>query len=87
MTTATCLACHRVMRDISDFPRGNYSSDFCADCVDESGHLRPYNAIRQIMIDRRLKSGGLDLSEATELVDNLLITIPLWNSKKMQFSR
>jgi hypothetical protein len=39
------------------------------------------------MIDRRLKSGGLDLSEATELVDNLLKTIPLWNNKKIQFSR
>jgi len=81
MTTATCQACVRIMREKSDFPRGNFSSLYCADCVDEKGNLKPREVIRKNMINYRMKNNGLSEEEATEVVDNLMRSLAVWNGK------
>ncbi len=82
MATATCQACVRIMREKSDYPRGNFSSIFCADCVDEKGNLKPREAIRKNMIDYRVKFNGMSEEEATEMVDNLMKRLAVWNGNK-----
>lgn len=84
--TTTCNACSRKMREKNDFPRGNFSSIYCADCVDARGVLKPREIIRVNMIRRRIRSHGLDLEEATELVDNLMKSMPLWSGKRAPVS-
>jgi hypothetical protein len=69
------------MREKKDFPRGNFSSIYCADCVDARGVLKRREIIRVNMIRRRIRSHGLNLEEAAELVDNLMKSMPLWNGK------
>lgn len=83
MPTSTCQTCARAMRDKSDFPRGNFSSLFCADCVDEKGQVRPKSEIRQHMIRYRVEKTGLTLEEATEAVDNLMQRLPAWKATKV----
>ena len=82
MATATCQACVRIMREKSDFPRGNFSSNYCVDCVDEKGNLKPREVIRQNMIDYRVKFSGMSEKEATEAVDNLMKRLAVWNDSK-----
>jgi hypothetical protein len=78
MPTKTCQACAKMMRDAKDFPRGNFASEFCAECVDEKGHLKPRAVIRENMIQYRIKRNGYTLEEATESVDNLMRRLPIW---------
>ncbi len=80
MPTPTCQTCARAMRDKSDFPRGNFSSVFCTDCVDEKGQVKSKSEIRQNMIRYRVEKTGLTLEEATEAVDNLMQRLPAWKS-------
>ena len=82
MSTATCQACVKIMREKSDYPRGNFSSIYCADCVDEKGNLKPREIVRQNMIDYRMKHNGLSEEEATEMVDNLMKRLAVWKGSK-----
>jgi hypothetical protein len=82
MPVATCQTCARVMRDKNDFPRGNFSSEFCVNCVDEKGMIKPKDIIREDMIHHRIKHSGLDEDEARELVENLLERLPAWRAKR-----
>lgn len=70
------------MRDKADFPRGNYSSEYCADCVDARGILKSREQIRAQMIQLRIQRNGMTEDEATEQVDNLLRRLPAWNRQK-----
>jgi hypothetical protein len=69
------------MRDKSDFPRGNFSSEFCADCVDEKGCLKSRSIIRENMIKERVEKRGLSMEEAAESVDNLMKYLPMWSQQ------
>ncbi len=82
MPVSTCKTCGRVMREMKDYPRGNFSSDFCCECVDEKGILRPKKVIRQNMIRYRVKSSGLTEEEAIESVDNLMSHLPAWRERQ-----
>jgi hypothetical protein len=84
MPVSTCQTCARVMREKKDFPRGNFSSGFCADCVDEKGVLKPKEIIRANMIRMRVKQSGLNEEEAAEAVDNLMKRLPAWNQMSKQ---
>jgi len=86
MPTAICQACARVMRDKADFPRGNFSSDFCVDCVDECGRLKPRDVIRNDMIKYRTTCNGLSEEEAIEAVDHLMERLPVWRPRKQRVS-
>ena len=79
MATATCRACGREMRLKTDYPRGNFSSEYCCDCVDGCGRLKPREIIRVNMIRRRVNYHRISEEEATEIVDNLMRRIPMWN--------
>lgn len=83
MPTATCRACGKPMKNKSDFPRGNFSSEYCADCVDARGVLMPRDAIRQNMIRFQMKHNGLSEEEAIEIVDNLMQSLPAWNRNRV----
>jgi hypothetical protein len=82
MPAVTCWACGRLMNDKKDFPRGNFSSDFCSECVDKKGRLKPMEEIRRNLIDQKVKTCGLSVEEASELVDNILRQLPTWNRKR-----
>ncbi|SYZ72674.1 putative AraC family transcriptional regulator [Candidatus Zixiibacteriota bacterium] len=84
MPVSTCQTCARVMREKNDFPRGNFSSAFCTDCVDAKGTLKPKEVIRANMIRMRVKSRGLNEEEAAEAVDNLMKRLPAWNQMTKQ---
>jgi len=70
------------MRDKCDFPRGNFSSEFCSECVNEKGLVKPKAEIRQNMIRYRVEKNGLSVEEATEAVDNLMQRLPAWINAK-----
>ncbi len=72
------------MREKSDFPRGNFSSYYCSDCVDKTGRLRPRAVIRENMIRCRVKNNGLTQEEAAEAVDNLMKRLPAWSGLQRQ---
>ena len=69
MSARNCESCGKLMRDNSDFPRGNFSSNYCSSCVDAGGRLLPRELIRVNMIRMRVNSKRMDESEAAELVD------------------
>lgn len=79
MPTSTCQTCARPMRDKADFPRGNFSSAYCSDCVDARGILKSRDEIRAQMIQLRVSRQGMTEDEAVEQVDNLLRRLPAWN--------
>jgi hypothetical protein len=82
MPVSTCQTCARPMREKTDFPRGNFSSGFCADCVDEKGRVKPKAVIRENMIQYRIRNNGLNEIEATEAVDNLMKRLPVWQEQE-----
>lgn len=82
MQTSTCQACGRIMREKSDFPRGNFSSDYCSNCVDHKGMLKPREIIRVNMIRCRVNEKGMDQEEAVEIVDNLMPSLPAWKTTR-----
>jgi len=84
MATATCQSCTKIMREKSDYPRGNFSSIYCADCVDEKGNLKPREVVRQNMINYRMKHNDLSEEEAIETVDNLMKHLAVWNRNKVR---
>jgi hypothetical protein len=84
MATSTCQSCTRIMREKSDYPRGNFSSIYCTDCVDEKGNLKPQEVVRQNMINYRIKHNGLSEEEATESVNNLMKHLAVWNGARAQ---
>ncbi len=79
MPTATCQTCARPMRDKADFPRGNFSSEYCTDCLDARGILKSREQIRAQMIQLRITRNGMTEDEAAEQVDNLLRRLPAWS--------
>jgi len=82
MPTSICQACAKLMRNKSDFPRGNFSSDYCAECVDDKGHLKSRQVIRENMIRFRIMNHHISEEEAVEIVDNLMQTLPAWVGRK-----
>lgn len=78
MEKSTCQACVRIMKEESDFPSRNFSSAYCVDCVDEKGNLKSKEAVRQNMINYRMKYNGMTEERATEVVDDLMPRIPTW---------
>jgi len=80
MPVATCQTCARVMREKADYPRGNFSSEYCSNCVDEKGVLKPKSVIREEIIRYRVRNNGLNEEEAIEAVDNLMKLLPAWQS-------
>ncbi len=81
MPNRNCESCGKVMKNKADFPRGNYSSRFCADCVDERGNLKTLNEIRENLIEYYINKKKYFEDEAVELVDNRLKNIPLWKAQ------
>ncbi|PKK84226.1 MAG: hypothetical protein CVT49_04465 [candidate division Zixibacteria bacterium HGW-Zixibacteria-1] len=84
MPTSICKACARLMKEKTDFPRGNFDSDYCADCVDNKGNLKPREIIRVNMIRYRVNNTGISQEEAAEIVDNLMRSLPAWNPPKVK---
>nr|MBN2278827.1 hypothetical protein [candidate division Zixibacteria bacterium] len=82
MPTSICQACARLMRSKNDYPRGNFSSEFCSECVDERGHLKPRKIIRENMIRFRIEHHNISEEEAIEIVDNLMPALPAWMGQK-----
>ncbi|MEW5923646.1 MAG: zinc ribbon domain-containing protein [Candidatus Zixiibacteriota bacterium] len=84
MPTSICKACARLMKEKTDFPRGNFDSDYCVDCVDSKGNLKPREIIRVNMIRYRVNNTGISQEEAAEIVDNLMRSLPAWNPPKVK---
>jgi hypothetical protein len=82
MVAKSCQACGKVMSRRTDFPRGNFSSRYCADCVDASGQLKPKEIIRANLIRIRVRTQKIDPDEAREIIDNLMQTLPAWRRQK-----
>jgi len=83
MRTATCQTCARVMREKSDFPRGNFSSEYCSECVDPRGLLKSREEIRIQMIRYRMTRNGMSEEEAVEQVDNIMRRLPAWAKRSI----
>ncbi|MFH2036145.1 MAG: zinc ribbon domain-containing protein [Candidatus Zixiibacteriota bacterium] len=84
MPTPICQACGCKMRTRSDYPRGNFSSEFCVKCLDPKGNIKSKEIIRINMIRCRVNELGMDQEEAVEVVDNLMKSLPFWRKKAVE---
>lgn len=69
------------MREPSDFAGGKPGAAYCSTCGDETGELKPYDAVLQANADYLVRQQGLDPGAARGMARALLATMPAWRDR------
>ena len=78
----SCGSCGMPLTKSEDFSLGNTASEYCKFCVDEKGHLLPFENILQGTAKFYVDSQGLNLDAATQMAKEMLLEMPAWKKEK-----
>ncbi len=77
-TTAQCESCGMPMREKSEFGGRDLKNRYCCYCTDETGTLKPYQAVLEGMTAFSVKMQGLDPDQARLAAIEHLAKMPAW---------
>lgn len=77
----SCGSCGFPMRNPTDFAGGRPDTAYCSTCGDETGRLKPYDAVLQANADYLVREQGLDPGAARGMARALLATMPAWKGR------
>jgi len=74
----TCISCGMPMNEISDFPGGDTSKDYCIHCARPDGSMQSFEERKAGMIRFIIKTQGFDDKAAWKLAENNMKRLPAW---------
>ncbi len=74
----SCGSCGFPMRTPDDFAGRRITAAYCNSCGDDSGQLKPFEAVLQVNANFYVREQGLDPSAALAMARALLQGMPAW---------
>lgn len=73
-----CIACGMPMNEMSDFPGGDTSKDYCIHCARPDGSMQSFEEKKAGMISFIVKTQGFDEKAAAKIAENTMKKLPAW---------
>lgn len=76
-----CISCGKLLEKQEDYFNGDETRDYCLECTNANGEMMLYEEKLLQMVDKLVKSQGLDKQAARTVASNVLLKMPAWKEK------
>lgn len=76
-----CISCGKLLEKSEDYFNGDETRDYCLECTSTNGETMLYEEKLLQMVDKLVKSQGLDKQAARTVASNILLKMPAWKEK------